>query len=97
MKKTKLFIAVGMAVALGAGLTACGDPYSGEGTVVSKQIDKDIKRNGAKRKTTRTVTDYEVTVDIPNVDANKVFETSKKKYETIQIGASVKIENDKIQ
>ena len=87
---------VGVIAALSLGLTACGNTaYTGEGTVVSKQIDKEFKSK-AGSKTKRTVTEYEVTVDVPDSDENKKLNVPKEKYDALTEGQKVTVKSGKI-
>lgn len=91
MKVLNMFAAVGVAVVMGAGLTGCGVGYTGDGVVVNKQIES--KKTKSKPRTT----DYELTVDVPNSDVNKTFDVSKSKYDSIQVGQTVKIEKGTVK
>ena len=92
MKVFKIAVAVGLAVILAAGLTACGASYTGEGVVTKKEVA--THREGSKVKKSRTY--FEITVDVPNSDTNQIVNVTKSKFETLQIGQSVKVEGGKI-
>lgn len=97
MKALKVFVAIGIAATLTGGLAACGTPYSGEGVVVDKEIEKQVKASSSKKKSSSKSKDYEITVDVPNSDANRTIDVSKSKYESIKVGQTVTIENGKIK
>lgn len=97
MKAKKVIVAVGLAASLGFGMTACGEAYTGEGVVVSKDIEKKTKSKSGKKKGSTTRTDYEIVVDVPNSDVHKTIDVKKSQYETIQVGQKVKVEKNKIK
>lgn len=97
MKAKKVIVAVGLAAVLGFGMTACGETYTGDGVVVSKDIEKKTKSKSGKKKGSTSSTDYEIVVDIPGSDVNKTIDVTKSKYESIQIGQKVKVEKNKIK
>lgn len=92
MKVFKIAVAVGLAVTLGAGLTACGERYTGEGVVIEKEVAR--HKIGSKVKSSRTY--FEITVDVPNSDTNEIVNVTKSKYNALQIGQTVKVEDGKI-
>lgn len=94
MKTLKIFAAVGMAVALGAGLTGCGAGYTGDGVVVSK--DTETKRSSTSKTSSNKIA-YKVTVDVPNSDVNQKHSVSKTKYDSVQLGQTVKIEQGNVK
>lgn len=98
MKIWKPVLAIGVAAVLGAGLTACGTPYSGEGVVVSKDVDRSSSKSSSKRGSKmRSSTDYELTVDVPGSDVDRIFDVSKKKYDATSIGDKVVIDKGKVK
>lgn len=97
MKAVKALVAIGIAATLTGGLAACATPYSGEGVVVDKEIAKQVKASSKKKSSSSKSKDYEITVDIPDTDIDRTIDVTKKKYESIQIGQTVTIENGKIK
>lgn len=101
MKIAKVIASVGLAAALGLSMTGCtAMNYSGEGTVVSKEIDKSSKKSSSSKKkssSSSSRTDYEITVDIPDSDVNRVIDVKKSQYDSIKVGQKVTIEKNKIK
>lgn len=84
MKVAKMVAAVGLTLALGAGLAACGASYTGEGIVKDKEVVS--KRKSTSKK-------YKITIDVPNTDVNQVITLPKTQYDSVQVGQTVKIED----
>ena len=100
MKIAKVIASVGLAAALGFGMTSCAAlNYNGEGVVVSKDIEKDKKSSSGtgKKKKTKTVTEYMVVVDVPDTDMNRSIEVDKSRYDRIKVGDKVVIDNNKLK
>lgn len=99
MKIAKVIASVGLAAALGLSMTGCtAMNYSGEGTVVGKEIDKSSKKSNSKKKSSSSKsTDYEITVDIPDSDVDRVIDVKKSQYDSIKVGQKVTIEKNKIK
>lgn len=89
-----MFAAVGVVVIMGVGLTGCGAGYTGEGVVISKEVDN---RNSSTSKKKSSKIDYELTIDVPESDVNKKFDVSKSKYDSTQVGQTVKIEKGNVK
>ena len=92
MKVFKIVVAIGLAVTLGAGLTACGASYTGEGVVTEKEVAR--HKIGSKVKKTRTY--FEITVDVPNSDTHQIVNVTKSKFNALRVGQTVKVEDGKI-
>jgi ABC-type glycerol-3-phosphate transport system substrate-binding protein len=88
MKIGKMVAAVGLTLALGAGLAACGAGYTGEGVVKDKEVVSQRKSSIKK---------YKVTIDVPNTDVNQVITLPKTQYDSVQVGQNVKIEDGNIK
>ena len=103
MKIAKVIASVGLAAALGLSMTGCtAMNYSGEGTVVGKEIDKSSKKSSSSsskksRSSSSKSTDYEITVDIPDSDVDRVIDVKKSQYDSIKVGQKVTIEKNKIK
>lgn len=94
MKTLKVFATVGMVIALGAGLTGCGAGYTGDGVVISK--DTENKRSSTSKSSSNKIA-YKVTVDVPDSDVNQKFTVSKSKYDSVQLGQTVKVEQGSVK
>jgi hypothetical protein len=94
VKTLKVFAAVSMVVAMGMGLTGCGVGYTGDGVVISKDVENKTSSTSTTR-SSKIV--YKITVDVPESDVNKKFSVSKFKYDSVQLGQNVKIEQGSVK
>lgn len=94
MKVAKMVAAVGLTLALGAGLAACGGGYTGEGVVKGKEVTSQSKSKSSSKTTNKK---YKVTIDVPNTDVDQVLTIPKNQYDAVQVGQNVKIEDGNIK
>lgn len=92
MKVAKMVAAVGLTLALGAGLTACGGGYTGEGVVKDKEV-----ASTSKSKSSTKSKKYKITIDVPNTDVDQVLTIPKSQYDAVQVGQNVKVEDGDIK
>lgn len=98
MKAFKVIASIGVAAALGFGMTSCAAlNYNGEGVVVSKNIEKDTKKSSTGKKKSKTVTEHKIVVDVPDTDIDRSVKVDKAKYDKIKVGDKVVIEGNKLK
>lgn len=87
----------GITVIMGLTLIGCGAGfnYTGEATVISKEVEHKKKSSTSKSKTKNT--NYELTLDIPNTDVNQVIDVPQNRYDAIQPQQKVQLVNGKLK